>query len=233
MAPCPRSATSGRSRWRPCPCSWGGGSSPRPAAEGWPGPHRCSSSAPSTGWSRTSSCCPPRGSTRPSRDWPGVTCATGACSTCRTSNLTRPGSLLPRLFLVGELLEVVADQAREVGAVDRRVLCPPAADHEADAPLGHREVGAEVEGIPRGVHVPGVIHRPRVAAVPGDTDGGDDCICPVRDTGEGRGIGDVPAARETGRKMHSGAPVRSEEHTSELQSRGHLVCRLLLEKKKH
>src|SRR6266508_5270039 len=26
-------------------------------------------------------------------------------------------------------------------------------------------------------------------------------------------------------------PVRSEEHTSELQSRGHLVCRLLLEKK--
>src|SRR5690625_2909800 len=27
--------------------------------------------------------------------------------------------------------------------------------------------------------------------------------------------------------------LRSEEHTSELQSRGHLVCRLLLEKKKH
>src|SRR5690625_6457626 len=26
-------------------------------------------------------------------------------------------------------------------------------------------------------------------------------------------------------------PVRSEEHTSELQSRGHLVCRLLLQKK--
>src|SRR5690625_2199936 len=29
-----------------------------------------------------------------------------------------------------------------------------------------------------------------------------------------------------------GAVDRSEEHTSELQSRGHLVCRLLLEKKK-
>src|SRR5437870_9806851 len=28
------------------------------------------------------------------------------------------------------------------------------------------------------------------------------------------------------------SPGRSEEHTSELQSRGHLVCRLLLEKKK-
>src|SRR6266702_3568341 len=40
---------------------------------------------------------------------------------------------------------------------------------------------------------------------------------------------------------HPGAPRligpglarRSEEHTSELQSRGHLVCRLLLEKKKY
>src|SRR5207253_9127384 len=31
---------------------------------------------------------------------------------------------------------------------------------------------------------------------------------------------------------HPHARVRSEEHTSELQSRGHLVCRLLLEKKK-
>src|SRR5690625_7043462 len=29
------------------------------------------------------------------------------------------------------------------------------------------------------------------------------------------------------------ARARSEEHTSELQSRGHLVCRLLLEKKKN
>src|SRR5436305_6659546 len=30
-----------------------------------------------------------------------------------------------------------------------------------------------------------------------------------------------------------GIVSRSEEHTSELQSRPHLVCRLLLEKKKH
>src|SRR5690625_5853058 len=30
----------------------------------------------------------------------------------------------------------------------------------------------------------------------------------------------------------SGSGFRSEEHTSELQSRGHLVCRLLLEKTK-
>src|SRR5687768_18265136 len=31
--------------------------------------------------------------------------------------------------------------------------------------------------------------------------------------------------------LHAGAGLRSEEHTSELQSRLHLVCRLLLEKK--
>src|SRR5205809_2545979 len=31
---------------------------------------------------------------------------------------------------------------------------------------------------------------------------------------------------------HLTGPLRSEEHTSELQSRLHLVCRLLLEKKK-
>src|SRR5437870_8634076 len=34
------------------------------------------------------------------------------------------------------------------------------------------------------------------------------------------------------REFEQLAPARSEEHTSELQSRGHLVCRLLLEKKK-
>src|SRR3712207_6881139 len=32
---------------------------------------------------------------------------------------------------------------------------------------------------------------------------------------------------------HLGDPLRSEEHTSELQSRQYLVCRLLLEKKNH
>src|SRR5439155_17788489 len=33
-------------------------------------------------------------------------------------------------------------------------------------------------------------------------------------------------------RLARGSLNRSEEHTSELQSRGHLVCRLLLEKKK-
>src|SRR5207253_7410186 len=40
-----------------------------------------------------------------------------------------------------------------------------------------------------------------------------------------------PRGTPRGTKCPSRAS-RSEEHTSELQSRGHLVCRLLLEKKK-
>src|SRR3712207_8415655 len=46
-------------------------------------------------------------------------------------------------------------------------------------------------------------------------------------------LGDRPD-EEGGRRGHRrrGAGTRSEEHTSELQSRQYLVCRLLLEKKK-
>src|SRR2546422_2202700 len=44
-------------------------------------------------------------------------------------------------------------------------------------------------------------------------------------------IANPPGRRRTLRRM-SPATSRSEEHTSELQSRLHLVCRLLLEKKK-
>src|SRR5437870_6025856 len=52
------------------------------------------------------------------------------------------------------------------------------------------------------------------------------CSSPVSDgTDVRRRQGDQSRAR-------AARPRRSEEHTSELQSRGHLVCRLLLEKKK-
>src|SRR5437870_9389229 len=44
--------------------------------------------------------------------------------------------------------------------------------------------------------------------------------------------GPHPHLLDRGRRRALGGGVRSEEHTSELQSRGHLVCRLLLEKKK-
>src|SRR5262245_64729476 len=40
------------------------------------------------------------------------------------------------------------------------------------------------------------------------------------------------AGKPVGRDLDPGDRLRSEEHTSELQSLRHLVCRLLLEKKK-
>src|SRR5690606_2341808 len=40
-----------------------------------------------------------------------------------------------------------------------------------------------------------------------------------------------PRVQRDGRDDGDGAPLRSEEHTSELQSREKIVCRLLLEKK--
>src|SRR2546422_6785076 len=58
---------------------------------------------------------------------------------------------------------------------------------------------------------------------------------PRAQRGSGRGCS---PARRRGRAVQARAPGglgarrRSEEHTSELQSRLHLVCRLLLEKKK-
>src|SRR5207253_9362654 len=46
------------------------------------------------------------------------------------------------------------------------------------------------------------------------------------------GAGSAPAEPGQGNRRLHHVHLRSEEHTSELQSRGHLVCRLLLEKKK-
>src|SRR6267143_3863504 len=43
----------------------------------------------------------------------------------------------------------------------------------------------------------------------------------------------LPPCRPSRPVPQLAAPVRSEEHTSELQSQFHLVCRLLLEKKKN
>src|SRR5436305_11765629 len=49
--------------------------------------------------------------------------------------------------------------------------------------------------------------------------------CPVK-------LGTSDGHSFTMRRQGRTAVIRSEEHTSELQSRPHLVCRLLLEKKK-
>src|SRR6266508_5206746 len=42
-----------------------------------------------------------------------------------------------------------------------------------------------------------------------------------------------PFGTQGGLRVARPNPPRSEEHTSELQSRGHIVCRLLLEKNKN
>src|SRR2546425_3518448 len=42
----------------------------------------------------------------------------------------------------------------------------------------------------------------------------------------------IQSLREASQAIENGQVVRSEEHTSELQSLAYLVCRLLLEKKK-
>src|SRR3712207_8949251 len=61
-----------------------------------------------------------------------------------------------------------------------------------------------------------------LAAADGEVDPADGLVIPV---------GLAQAAHLDGGAGHHGGP-RSEEHTSELQSRQYLVCRLLLEKKK-
>src|SRR5439155_9627822 len=57
-------------------------------------------------------------------------------------------------------------------------------------------------------------------------------------SGFGSSVQNIGSVRNRGFELSlnsvnlTGGCARSEEHTSELQSRGHLVCRLLLEKKK-
>src|SRR5690625_6696929 len=59
----------------------------------------------------------------------------------------------------------------------------------------------------------------------------------VRSSTKYIGAASAPARRSNASSEASAGEsspvIRSEEHTSELQSRGHLVCRLLLEKKKN
>src|SRR3712207_7130414 len=68
--------------------------------------------------------------------------------------------------------------------------------------------------------------------------GGDDATTPSGGHGRGRLLGLAPVRTPPDRGLQRAVPgrlqhrIRSEEHTSELQSRQYLVCRLLLEKKK-
>src|SRR3989442_4101023 len=63
-------------------------------------------------------------------------------------------------------------------------------------------------------------------------DGRHSALLPILSNGSASTLAVVSQARQLMPKILAGLPSRSEEHTSELQSRPHLVCRLLLEKKK-
>src|SRR2546430_12631017 len=71
-------------------------------------------------------------------------------------------------------------------------------------------------------------HDPRRARV----DGGPGAAAPPPPAAPGACLVASPAGRA---RLPAAGPARdrSEEHTSELQSQSNLVCRLLLEKKKH
>src|SRR3712207_9068258 len=55
---------------------------------------------------------------------------------------------------------------------------------------------------------------------------------PVRHGAAPPGTGNLPDPGQAAGRLGTHVAGRSEEHTSELQSRQYLVCRLLLEKKK-
>src|SRR5690625_2900395 len=55
---------------------------------------------------------------------------------------------------------------------------------------------------------------------------------PLKDIQRAISLGTAKINVNTENQIMQTKKIRSEEHTSELQSRGHLVCRLLLEKKK-
>src|SRR3989442_8485483 len=83
-------------------------------------------------------------------------------------------------------------------------------------------------GAAQRIHPPGEI-LVRVLAEHGDHD------VPPPSTELAHGAWEVRDGLDLGAALTDPLPdaVRSEEHTSELQSRPHLVCRLLLEKKKN
>src|SRR5690625_6294429 len=91
---------------------------------------------------------------------------------------------------------------------------------------------------PWGAHEAGLLHPPQQPPTRGGMPG----AAPSADARPRRTLGDVQRRLVVLGAHRQGVPSgehpdhrvvrRSEEHTSELQSRGHLVCRLLLEKKK-
>src|SRR2546429_6045765 len=99
--------------------------------------------------------------------------------------------------------------------------------HPADGPTAREEAAGGADRLTGGKR-PGQDSRPG-AAHPRNTSGFFACSS----TSERGGLRSPRAvANRVCTSTGVGGSLRSEEHTSELQSRLHLVCRLLLEKKK-
>src|SRR5207253_5481189 len=122
--------------------------------------------------------------------------------------MTRPAMAVPIALLVSALTACRPDEPR-----------PPAAGASAVAAVASGPQDTAFAGTTAPVHRA----RPTRPGVP---------LAMLRavETGSSPGY-DRVVFQFTGDSA-PGYHVRSEEHTSELQSRGHLVCRLLLEKKK-
>src|SRR5207253_9334198 len=105
-------------------------------------------------------------------------------------------------------------------------------------PNSHRVVSGGADSTPRSSAVCAETSsgRPRRLGAP---------MVPLAYSARGRPLAQLPDTSERTKSALTLPPslrrnrevdcdgMRSEEHTSELQSRGHLVCRLLLEKKNH
>src|SRR3989449_11299310 len=101
--------------------------------------------------------------------------------------------------------------------------------HSVQSVFQHRAVPLPLDGKPRDQRL-GHVARPPAAELHGVLLSDYNIIRPGRASHEAREIGlRVGVMILIRLELHD----RSEEHTSELQSRLHLVCRLLLEKKKN
>src|SRR6267143_2867652 len=98
----------------------------------------------------------------------------------------------------------------------------------ADPELGGGAAELETANIGQLAKIAGHPAVPEPGAAPGHCDQADRRALGAI-AGDGRG---APEALIVGMRHHHHQALRSEEHTSELQSQFHHVCRLLLEKKK-
>src|SRR5437870_7714600 len=127
------------------------------------------------------------------------------------------------LFVAGALVIVVFGLLRSLGAYrkfrgNRIISCPE----------NHRPAAVRVAAAKAAIQATiGTAHLQlsECSRWPGMAGCGQECLSQIQEAPKACLVSNIVSRWYEGRR-------RSEEHTSELQSRGHLVCRLLLEIKK-